>query len=192
MTSENASDAMNSTRKPVRFETPTSTTTDLPSIKGTKGINKPPKGYALTLVSTFAVMLRQHLSLTVQKAAESHIDLLHKFINKMNQYKKMGDDREFIPRSARMVNFDFRVTKKVEDNPEFLVVKADTDALMLEFKLALKRKIMETLQIQCKILRDELYENLNKYTPCCPLPVDHRSINLGPICYYLYIISLLF
>ena len=42
----------------------------------------------------------------------------------------MDDDKEFIPRSARLVNFDFRVTKKVENNPEFLVIKADTDSIV--------------------------------------------------------------
>ena len=160
MTTENASDVIASTNKRVRFETPSSTPMDLPSIKRILGINKSPKGYALTLASTFAVALRQHLSPIVQKAAESHIDLLHKFITKMNQFNKMDDDSDFIPRSAWMVNFDFRVTKKVEDSPEFIVIKTDTDTLVLEFKLALKSKIMKTIQIECKILRDDLYKNL--------------------------------
>ena len=78
----------------------------------------------------------------------------------MHERNKMDDDSNFIPRSPRMVNFDFRVTKKVENNSDYMVVKADTDVIVLEFKLALKYKIMDMLQIECKSLRDELYENL--------------------------------
>ena len=55
----------------------------------------------------------------------------------------MDDDSEFIPRSARMVNFGFRVTKVVENSPEFLAIKADIDTLVLEFKLALKQQVMK-------------------------------------------------
>ena len=44
-----------------------------------------------------------------------------------------------------MVNFEFRVTKKVENNPEFLVIKAVTDTFVLDFKLALKVNIIQTL-----------------------------------------------
>ena len=55
----------------------------------------------------------------------------------------MDDDSEFIPRSARMVNFGFRVTKVVENSLEFLAIKADTDTLVLEFKLALKQQVMK-------------------------------------------------
>ena len=78
----------------------------------------------------------------------------------MNQFVKMDDDSDFIPCSARLVNFEFRVTKVVEIDPEFLVIKADTDTLVLEFKLALKQKIMKTLQLECRQLRAKLYENL--------------------------------
>ena len=59
-----------------------------------------------------------------------------------------------------MVNFEFRVTKKVENSPEFLAIKEETDTLVLEFKLNLKQKIMDTLRIECHMLRDELYEHL--------------------------------
>ena len=159
MTSETASDAMKNTNKRVRTEEPTSALQGLPSTTHVS-TNQSPKGCALTSVSTFAVTLRRHLSPIVKKAAESHIDLLHKLITKMNQFTKMDDDSDFIPRSARMVNFDFRVTKKVENSPEFLAIKADTDTLVLEFKLALKQKIMKTLELECKLLREDLYAHL--------------------------------
>ena len=72
----------------------------------------------------------------------------------------MDDNSDFIPYFSRIVNFDLRVTKKVEDSPEFMATKTDTDAIVLEFKLAQKIKIMKTIQIEYKILRDELYGHL--------------------------------
>ena len=78
----------------------------------------------------------------------------------MNQYNKMDDDPDYIPRSANLINFDFRVTKQVESHAEFFVIKADTDILMTEFKKAIKLKIMEALQLECRLLREQFYENI--------------------------------
>ena len=52
------------------------------------------------------------------------------------------------------------MTKKVENNPEFLVIKADTNALVEEFRLILKQKIMKILKIEYDFLRTELYDHL--------------------------------
>ena len=159
MTLETAPDTMRNANKRVRIEAPTSALDDPPSTLHVS-TNQSSKGCALASVSTFVVTLRRHLSPIIKTAAESHIDSLHKLVTKMNQFVKMDDDSDFIPRSARLVNFEFRVTKKVENNPEFLVIKADTDTLVEEFRLALKQKIMQTLKIECDLLRTELYEHL--------------------------------
>ena len=159
MTTENAPSELNSSNKRVRFEDPTSAQNDLPSLESVSS-NQSPKGLALSLVRTFTVSLRKHLSPIVQKCGESNLDLLHKLITKMNQYNKMDDDPDYIPRSANLINFDFRVTKQVESHAEFFVIKADTDILMTEFKKAIKLKIMEALQLECRLLREQFYENI--------------------------------
>ena len=71
----------------------------------------------------------------------------------------MDADEDFIPRSARLVNFEFRVTKKVEASEEFQEVKAETTLLIKEFRLNLKAKIMDALKIEILQLRTELYSN---------------------------------
>ena len=71
-------------------------------------------------------------------------------MTKMDQLTKMGDNDDFIPHSARMVDFNFRVIEKVENSQEFLVIQADTYTLVQEFKLLLQHKIMETPQIEYK------------------------------------------
>ena len=72
-----------------------------------------------------------------------------------------GDDT-FIPRSARLMNFEFRVSKEVETSEEFLEVKAETEVIIKEFRLNLKDKIMDTLKIEILSTRQKLYENLVK------------------------------
>ena len=74
----------------------------------------------------------------------------------------MSDDEDFILRSARLVNFEFRVTKEVEVYPDFVVIKDDTTNLVNKFKKDLKTKIMETLEIEIALLKKHLYDNLAK------------------------------
>ena len=60
----------------------------------------------------------------------------------------MDADEEFIPRSARLVNFDFRVPRPVEASEEFQEVQSETNLLIKEFRLNLKSKIMDALKIE--------------------------------------------
>ena len=96
MTTENASAVMNSTNKRVRFEAPTSALTGSPSTMN-NDVNQSPKGCAISSIRTFSMTLRKHLSPIVQKAGETHIDLLHKLMAKYKQLNKMDDDDDFIP-----------------------------------------------------------------------------------------------
>ena len=75
------------------------------------------------------------------------MDLLHKFSTKCRQHAKMENDDDFIPRSARLMNFEFMVSKQVECSEEFLGVKVETEALVKEFRLNLKGKIIEILKM---------------------------------------------
>ena len=72
----------------------------------------------------------------------------------------MKDDDDFIPRSARLSDFEFRCSKQVETSPEFLEVQAATNIMMQAFRLELKVKIMATLKMEIGILTQSLYENL--------------------------------
>ena len=79
----------------------------------------------------------------------------------------MEDDNDFIPRSARLVEFEFRTSKMVEDSPAFQTIKADTIVLVKDFRLALKQQIMATLRIEIDLLKAEMYANLMKGLHIC-------------------------
>ena len=142
---------MTTTNKRVRF---TDLTSDDSPNTPTPGSILTPKGIALKSVRSFAATLRKHLAPIIINAGESHVDLLHKWTTKVRQLKKMEDDDDFIPRSARMVNFEFRVPKAVEVTEEFISINAETNILTNNFRLSLKEKVMETLALEIKLMRD--------------------------------------
>ena len=151
---------MTTTNKRVRFTEPTITTS--PILKK-EGSSLTPKGMALNSVRTFASTLRDTLSPIILNAGETHITLLHKWTTKVRQLKKMEDDDEFIPRSARLVNFDFRVSKEVENSEEFKTVNAETQIIIQDFRIDLKVKVMATLRIEIALIKTSLIENLMKH-----------------------------
>ena len=160
MTTEDASSTMTTTNKRVRITEPVNT--NLPILKK-NGLTLTPKGMALTSVRTFAMTLRDTLSPIILNAGETHITLLHKWTTKVRQLKKMEDDDEFIPRSARLVNFEFRVTKEVENSEEFKTVNAETQIIIQDFRIDLKLKVMATLRIDIALIRDSLIQNFMKH-----------------------------
>ena len=159
MTTIPASSAMITTNKRVRFD-------DLPDDNMpkplTSGTNLTPKASSIQSVRSFAATLRKHLSPIYLNAGFSHIECLHKWNHKCLQLRTIADDDEFIPRSARLGNFEFRVSKQVEASDAFLEVQAETNVIMQDFRLALKLKVMVTLRIEIGILRKALYNNLVK------------------------------
>ena len=140
--------------------------TNSPSSSGL-ATNQSPKGVALSSVRTSVTSLRKHLSPIILKAGESHIDSLHKLLSKVRQFVKMEGDEEFIPRSARLIEFEFRTSKQVEDSPAFQAINAETILIVKEFRLSLKKQIMATLKIEIDILKKECYQKLMKSINTC-------------------------
>ena len=150
---------MNPTNKRVRFSNQSEANTPKTP---TPGAAMTPKANSITSVRNFAATLRKHLSPIILTAGLTHVDLLHKWSTKCRQHGKMEADEDFIPRSARLVNFDFRVTRKVETSEEFQEVQAETNLLIKEFRFNLKSKIMDALKIEIFLQRKDLYSNLVK------------------------------
>ena len=123
MTTENAPSELRSTNKRVRFEDPTSAPNVSPSIQSTSA-NHSPKGLALSLVGTFTVTLRRHLSPIIKKCGESNLDILHNLVTKMNQYSKLDDEKDTLPCSVtHLVNFDLKSPKKWKITLRFWLLK---------------------------------------------------------------------
>lgn len=151
-----ASNAMTTINKRVQFDYPPDDNIPKPLTHDT---NLTPKASSIQSICSFAVTLRKHLSPIYLTAGLSHIEHLHKWNHKYLQLKKMADDDNYTPRSARLDTFQFRVSRQVEASDAFLEVVA---IIMDNFRKSLKQQIIATLRIEIKILLKELYNNLVK------------------------------
>ena len=98
MTTETATSNMTSTNKRVRFS---DKEVDPPKPATMTALS--PNGAAKAAVRTYAASLSSTLSPIILTAGEHYSDRVHKLISKATQLKKMEDDDDFIPRSARLV-----------------------------------------------------------------------------------------
>ena len=67
----------------------------------------------------------------------------------------MEGDSTTIPRSAR-IEFNLIVPRNVEERNDFIQLQADTAAIVDNFKLQLKNKIMDSIKIEIEALTAEI------------------------------------
>ena len=72
-------------------------------------------------------MLKPTLQTIFEEVAMDHIKILVKAENKRFHISKMVDEEDFIPRSAR-IKFDLKMSKKVDELPEFKTLKGTNEA----------------------------------------------------------------
>ena len=97
-----------------------------------------PKASAISHVGGAVASLPDKLASILTKLGEQHVALLHDLHHKKRQLHRIGSDEDYIPSSARIVDFQFFVRKKVEESAEFSALKDETTARILEFRKFLK------------------------------------------------------
>ena len=153
MDSEIATDQQNATNKRVRF--------DFSKIKTTVPKKKEqslasPKASAISFVSGSVASLHHKLAPILLKLGTQHVTLLHELHHKKRQLTRITSDNDYIPSSARIVNFQFFVRKQVEDTAEFSSVKDETTAGIQEFRKFLKSKIVKVIELEISSLKASL------------------------------------
>ena len=140
---------MQETNKRVRFsEEPSS----LPSALSTKSSKLSPKTVALSSLRSFTATLQPNLKPIFTNLGEEWLDIVSRHRTKMLQVMKMMNDEDFIPRSARTVNFTFHVPKSVEDLAEFTEIKEETEAIVLKYRKDLKSQILKAMKLEIEQL----------------------------------------
>ena len=79
----------------------------------------------------------------------------------INQKKRLLDDDDFIPRSAR-IEFKFKVSKEAEADQEFTDLLETTNDIIGDCKRRLKAQIVKCIDIELKLLHQQLLENFVK------------------------------
>ena len=81
----------------------------------------------------------------------------HKKYIKSQQVKKIEDDEEFIPKSAR-VKFELKCSKLVEQDEEHISLAADTAIIVQTFQQDLRAKILSTSKLEVTALQKAVVE----------------------------------
>ena len=81
----------------------------------------------------------------------------HKKYIKSQQVKKIEDDEEFIPKSAR-VKFELKCSKLVEQDEEYISLAADTAIIVQTFQQDLRAKILSTSKLEVTALQKAVVE----------------------------------
>ena len=122
---------------------------------------KTPKSQAQAYISQHVESLHHNIATILKKVGFDHINLIHKLLGKTNQLLKMELDQSLIPRSARL-DFTLKSSKKVEELPDYIQLKEETEIYIKAVKQNLKARIIVATKLEIKALRKELLEHFVK------------------------------
>ena len=143
----------NGTAKRTRFDSSVSPPTD------TELTTNSPMAVAVRHIEAHVASLHPEIATILSKLAKTHLLLLTKADNKKRQIERMSNDAALIPRSAR-VKFEFKTSKQAEQDPEFIVLREETNAVITEFQSHLKSKIIAVAKIEERLLRLDIPTDL--------------------------------
>ena len=125
--------------------------------------SEPPKALAESLIRAAISSLHPTIATIAERLGKEHILILSRVDHKILQVKRMKDDAEFIPKSAR-INFDLSMSKRASANQDYVNLTETTKQLIIEFQLKLKDHVAKAQTIEITIIKSELHEHLAKCT----------------------------
>ena len=150
----------NSTKR-IRFNLDTTTSTSTQGNMVTITEVLPPKGNAENHIKTIVASLHPNFAPIAERLGKEHIILLSKLDNKIKAKKRLDDDLDLIPRSAR-IQFNISVSKRTEQAPGFTTLKEEVDKTITDFHKQLRSHIITGIGLEIKSLTNEIKEHLVK------------------------------
>ena len=147
--SDNPETSHNNSQKRVSIQEQPTTTEKAP-VKA-----KSPKAIALACVTGHASSLHPQVNKIITTYGEKYITTYAKITHKQEQYDRLVNNHEFIPRSAR-INFEFYVRPDVKESDEFRELQDDATKLIEDFQMNLKFKITRSVQLDINYLHNDL------------------------------------
>jgi hypothetical protein len=122
-------------------------------------VNPGPLALAEANIKSFVASLQSELASIIEKVAKEHLTLLSKLNNKKSILKKVEDNEDFIPRSARI---EFRLTgsQRTELSAEFIALQEETSIMTQDYRKALRKQVIKLMKIEQSTFEDELREHL--------------------------------
>ena len=122
-----------------------------------------PTAMAESFIRKHVQSLHPQIATILERLGLRHLKLLVTANNKAKHIRRMTDDQDFVPRSAR-VNFEFHVSKPAEESPEFTALREDTNDLIAAFQRSLTQKILAVTRLEHTLLtrsvQDDFIESL--------------------------------
>ena len=122
---------------------------------------QPPKALAESFIRLHIASLHPEIKTIVEKLGKEHLILLSKTDHKVDQSQRLINDKEFIPSSAR-VNVDLKVTKLVAESQEYKALEEETNDIIKQFQLDLKKQIIKANTLECNAAKLKLQQHLAK------------------------------
>jgi hypothetical protein len=114
-----------------------------------------PMAAARSTLKNHCESLQPEIATLLQTLGKEHLLTLQKILHKDTQIKKLQDDDELIPRSAR-IKFTLTTSKLAEADPGYTGLKEETETLVLDFQKSLKTKIIKVTELEVKLLRAQI------------------------------------
>jgi hypothetical protein len=121
----------------------------------------PPMSLAESFIRSSVASLQPGLATIIEKLGKEHIVLLSKKDVKQNILKKLEDNEDAIPRSAR-IDFQLSASKRTEQRPEFIALKEETSIMVNRFRVALRKQVIKSIKIELLQIEDDIREHLVK------------------------------
>jgi hypothetical protein len=137
----------------VRFAAPTvaNKNNDTPNIKS-------PMAMAESSILSFVASLQQDIATIIEKLSKEHLILLTKLNNKKSILKKLEDNEDVIPRSAR-IEFRLSGSKRTEQSAEFITLQEETSVMVNTYRKQLRKQVIKALKLEVKSCEDDLREH---------------------------------
>jgi hypothetical protein len=122
---------------------------------------KTPTVLAESFIRSSVASLQPTLATIIEKLGKEHLVLLGLHDGKKSTLKKMEDNTDFIPRSAR-IDFKISGSKRAERSAEFITLTEETSTMVDEFRKKLRGQIIKALKIEVNSMEDEMRDHLLK------------------------------
>lgn len=141
----------------------TATTTTKTTTMATSAIDNhlPPKVVAEQHIENYAASLHQQLAPIVTNLGKEHIILLSKRDMKEKAIRRLVDDDNFIPRSARF-NFSLNVSKRTETMPAYIALRNRAKEIVDQCGRDLKQLIISAANLELSSITTDIEQHLAK------------------------------
>jgi hypothetical protein len=121
----------------------------------------PPLTLAEAFLRSSVASLQTNLATIIEKLGKEHIRLLSHLDTKKAILKKLNDNTDFIPSSAR-IKFQITGSKRTEQRPEFITLVEETSVMVNRYRTELRAQVIKALTIEITTIEDEVREHLLK------------------------------